>query len=84
VENLSISLPVRVYHLVKERARLTGRSREEELVHALLMWFDPEYAEREMERMIQEVTDRNEELYGEDADDLDDINASENESVCSS
>lgn len=84
MENLSISLPIRVYHLVIERAKLTGRSREEELVHAIMMWFDPEYADREMERIIQEVTVLNEEPYGEEADDLDDNNASENEPVCSS
>lgn len=84
MENFSINLPGRVYHLVKERANLTGRSREEELVHAIMMWFDPEYAEREMARMIQEMTDLNEELYGEEADDLDDNTASEKAPVCSS
>ena len=67
MENFSINLPGRVYHLVKERANLTGRSREEELVHAIMMWFD-----------------LNEELYGEEADDLDDNNASEKAPVCSS
>lgn len=84
MESLSLSLPERLYRLVQRHALLSGRSWEEEFVHGVSMYFDPEYAAQEMERVVIQLRGQSDVLYEEESDETDGENASGNESSCSS
>lgn len=71
MENFSIELPPRVFYYVKRNAELHGRSIQDELVYGLMMQFDPEFAQKEMDRMIQNLLDQQKALVVENDDDLD-------------
>lgn len=62
----TISLSARVIPLIKLRAELSGRTFEDELSHGIMMQFDPEYANLEMQKMIRELMDQNGGSSGEE------------------
>ena len=81
MKNFSVSLPDRLYSLVERHALLSGRSWEDEFTHGVMMYFDPEYAAGEMERVAQFLREQLEVSYEEESDDPDDHDMSEASSV---
>ena len=57
-ESMSIELPARLRVLIERHAEVSGRTLEEELVHGILMWFDPEYQKTAMKRLLDEMNER--------------------------
>ena len=68
MEKHTISLSIRIFYLIKKSSELTGRSVEDELSHGIMMYFDPEYAVQEMQRIIGDLRDQTEESFGEEDD----------------
>lgn len=68
MENHTISLSIRVFKLIKKSSELTGRSLEDELSHGIMMYFDPQYALQEMERIFRRLREQTEESIGKEDD----------------
>ena len=73
MEKNTISLSIKTFHLIKNRAELSGRTFEDELAHGIMMYFDPDYANQEIQKLICGLKDRDEEVIGIEGNPLDSV-----------
>ena len=64
VEKHTISLSIRMFHIIEKSSELSGRTFEDELSHGIMMYFDPKYANQELQRIVRDLRGRTEELFG--------------------
>ena len=65
---ITLKLSSRVVRLLKHHAELSGRTVEDELLHGIMMHFDPEYSAAEGQRLIEELQRSDAKFFDDDQD----------------